>query len=38
METKPSESGFCPSLIAQEETVLVAQIELKWFLLEVRKL
>jgi len=25
-------AGFSPSLIVQEETVLVAQIELKWFL------
>ena len=29
METKPSEFGFSPSLIVYEETVLVAQIEIK---------
>ena len=26
---EPSESGFSPSLIVQEETVLAAQIEIK---------
>ena len=38
MQNEPSESGFSPSLIMQEETVLVAQIELKWFLLVFGKL
>ena len=38
MRTQPSESGFSPSLIVQEETVRGTQIELKWLLLEVRKL
>ena len=35
---EPSESGFSPSLIVQEETVFGAQIELKWFLLVFGKL
>ena len=38
MRNQPSESGFSPSLIVYEETVLVAQIEIKWFLLVVAKL
>jgi hypothetical protein len=38
MRKEPSESGFGPSLIVQEETVLVAQIEFKWFLLVIGKL
>ena len=38
MRNEPSESGFSPSLSVQEETVLVAQIELKWFPLVVGNL